>query len=48
MQTEQKAQGERLEKIEDKPADNWNTLIKTALTVIVTAAVTWFISHGGI
>ena len=48
MQTEQKAQGERLEKIEDKPADNWNTLIKTALTVIVTAAATWFISHGGI
>lgn len=48
MQAEQKAQGERLKKIEDKPSDNWNTLIKTVLTVIVTAAVTWFISHGGI
>ena len=48
MQAEQSEQGERLRKIEAEPADNWNTLIKTVLTVLVTAAVTWLISHGGI
>lgn len=48
MQKEQERQGQRLEKIEEKPADNWNTLIKTALTVIVTAAVTWMLSKGGV
>jgi len=48
MQEEQKRQGQRLEKIEEKPADNWNTLVKTILTVVVTAAVTWLLSKGGI
>lgn len=48
MQKEQERQGERLEKIEEKPAENWHTLIKTALTVVVTAAVTWMLSKGGI
>lgn len=48
MQAEQKEQGERLKKIEEEPANNWNTLIKTILTVLVTAAVTWLLSKGGI
>lgn len=48
MQEEQKAQGERLEKIEQEPADHWNKLISTVITVIVTAALTWLISKGGI
>lgn len=47
MQEEQKAQGERLEKIEQEPADRWNKLISTVITVLVTAAVTWLITKGG-
>lgn len=48
MQKEQERQGQRLEKIEEKPAENWSTLVKTVLTVVVTAAVTWLLSKGGI
>ena len=48
MQAEQKEQGERLKKIEEEPADKWNTLVKIALTAIVTAAITWMLSKGGI
>lgn len=48
MQKEQERQGVRLEKIEEKPAENWSTLVKTVLTVVVTAAVTWLLSKGGI
>ncbi len=48
MQAEQKAQGERLKKIEDKPSDNWNKLIGTIITVLATAAITWLLSKGGI
>ena len=48
MKDEQKKQGNRLEKIEEAPADKWNTLVKTVLTVLITAAVTWFLSKGGI
>ena len=48
MQAEQKEQGERLKKIEEEPVNNWNTLVKTILTVLVTAAVTWLLSKGGI
>lgn len=47
MQAEQKEQGERLKKIEQEPADNWNKIVATVITVLVTAAVTWFISKGG-
>ena len=48
MQAEQKAQGERLEKIEQEPADKWNKVVSTVITVLVTAALTWLISKGGI
>lgn len=37
MADEQKRQGERLEKLEQQPADRWNTTIKTMLTAIVSA-----------
>ncbi|MCM0705009.1 hypothetical protein NBH08_08830 [Faecalicatena sp. BF-R-105] len=37
MADEQKRQGERLEKLEQQPADRWNTIIKTMLTAIVSA-----------
>ena len=37
MVDEQKRQGERLEKLEQQPADRWNTIIKTMLTAVVSA-----------
>ena len=37
MADEQKRQGERLEKLEQQPADRWNTIIKTMLTAVVSA-----------
>ena len=48
MQKEQQAQGERLRKIEEEPADKWNKVVSTVITVLVTAALTWLISKGGI
>ncbi len=48
MQEEQKAQGERLKKIEEEPGDNWNKLIGTLITVAVTAFVTWLLTKGGV
>ena len=48
MQAEQKEQGERLKKIEEEPADKWNHVVTTVITVLVTAALTWLISKGGI
>jgi uncharacterized protein YoxC len=37
MADEQKRQGERLEKLEQQPADRWNTIIKTMLAAVVSA-----------
>lgn len=34
----------KIDKLESKPAQNWENLIKTIITVIATAAVTYFIS----
>jgi len=48
MQTEQREQGERLKKIEEEPADKWNKVVSTVITVLVTAALTWLISKGGV
>lgn len=39
MVEEQKEQGERIRKLENEPAEKWNTLTRTALTVGVTALV---------
>jgi hypothetical protein len=46
MQKEQSEQGERLKKIEEEPADKWNKVVSIAITVIVTAAITWLIKGG--
>ena len=46
MQAEQKEQGERLKKIEEEPGDKWNKVVSIAITVIVTAAITWLIKGG--
>ena len=48
MQREIQRQGNRLEAIEREPADNWKAAIKTVVTVILTALITYFLSHGGI
>lgn len=48
MQAEQKEQGERLKKIEEEPADKWNNLVKTVITVIATAFVTYLLAKGGL
>ena len=48
MQAEQKEQGERLKKIEEEPADKWNSLVKTIITVIATAVVTYLLAKGGL
>ena len=44
MQKEIQRQGERIETIEQEPADKWKAAGKTVLTVLLTAAVTYFIS----
>lgn len=46
MQKEQERQGERLDDIEKKPADNWNQLIYTIIAMIATAAVTLLLKGG--
>lgn len=47
MQQEQKSQGERLERMESEPGQNWKRLRDTAITVVVTALLTWALSKGG-
>lgn len=39
MREEQNKMNDRLKKIEDKPAKNWETIIKTILTTVVSALV---------
>lgn len=48
MQAEQKEQGERLKKIEEEPVDKWNSLVKTIITVVTTAFVTYLLTKGGL
>ena len=48
MQREIQRQGTRLEAIEKEPADNWKAAVKTVVTILLTAAVTFLISKGGI
>lgn len=47
MQKEQERQGERLDDIERKPADNWNQLVYTLIAMLATAAVTYMMTKGG-
>lgn len=46
MQEELTKQGTRLEKIEQEPADNWRGVVKTVVTVLLTAAITYLLSGG--
>ena len=46
MQEELTKQGTRLEKIEQEPADNWRGIVKTVVTVLITAAITYLLSGG--
>ena len=48
MQKEMEKQGARLETIEQEPADKWRSVVKTAVTVVVSALVTYFLTKGGI
>ena len=48
MQKELEKQGQRLEVIEKEPADKWKALKKTALTVLVTAVLTYLLSRAGL
>lgn len=47
MQKELQRQGERLEAIEKEPADKWKQIKTTALTVLVTAVLTWALTRIG-
>ena len=46
MQNEQIRQGDRLRKIEEEPANKWNSAVKTIVTILLTAAVTWLFLGG--
>ena len=48
MQKELERQGKRLDTIEAEPAENWKHIVKTVLTVLISAAVTYLITRGGI
>lgn len=48
MKEEQKRQGDRLDQIEAEPADRWKNMVKTVITVVVSAVVTYFITKGGL
>lgn len=47
MNKELEKQGTRLEAIESAPAENWRAVVKTVVTVVVTAFVTYILSKGG-
>ena len=47
MQQELQKQGKRPEDIEKEPADKWKTIKTTALTVLVTAVLTWALTRIG-
>ena len=46
MSKELEKQSSQLKELESAPADNWRSLIKTVITVLVTAAVTYFMTRG--
>lgn len=48
MQTEIERQGNKLQKIEDEPANDWKQLRRTIITGIVSALVAYFLAKGGI
>ena len=48
MSKEVEKQGRRLESLEAEPADNWRNVVKTVITVAVSAVVTYLLTRGGI
>lgn len=48
MQREQERQGQRLEAIEKTDGDKWRSVVKTVITVIVSAVVTYMLAKGGL
>lgn len=48
MQRQIERQSTRLERIEQEPADKWRSVVKTAVTVVVSALITYFLTKGGI
>ena len=48
MQKELEKHGKRLEAIEQEPAENWKSAVKTVITVLISAVVTYFLTHGGL
>lgn len=48
MTKEQKAQGERLSKLEAEPAERWNTMTRTIFTAVIStcagALITYFLT----
>lgn len=48
MAKTQEKQGKRLEDLEKKPAKRWESIVEKALLVIVTALITYALSHFGL
>lgn len=48
MAKTQEKQGKRLEALEQKPAKRWDSIVEKAILVIVTALVTYALSHFGL
>lgn len=47
MRKELEKQGERLDKIEDEPADKWRKLTWMVITAVVGAVIGYFLSKAG-
>lgn len=48
MAKAQEKQGKRLEALEQKPAKRWESIVEKAILVIVTAFITYALSHLGL
>ena len=48
MAKAQEKQGKRLEALEQKPAKRWESIVEKAILVIVTAFLTYALSHLGL
>lgn len=46
VQKELEKHGKRLDVMEAEPAENWKHIVKTVITVLVSAAVTYLITKG--
>lgn len=48
MAKSQEKQGQRLEALEQKPAKRWESIVEKAILVVVTAFITYALSHLGL